>query len=215
MRDDGIGIAADVLPTVFDMFTQGARTREQGRGGLGVGLTLVRSLVEMHQGVIDVESAGLGRGTEFTVRLPAAAPEKAGAEDAETGNGTKAPARVRLVVVDDSTDHLESLGMLLRLMGHEVFLAASGPEALEAIAHHDPDVALIDIGLPGMTGYEVARRIREQAKYRHIVLVAQTGWGQTEDRLRSSEAGFDHHLVKPVSREELDAILQRLPEKRT
>jgi PAS domain S-box-containing protein len=207
VRDDGIGIAADVLPTVFDMFTQGARTREQGRGGLGVGLALVRSLVEMHQGQIQVESEGPGHGSEFTVRLPASGGESLARAASVAPKANATPVKVRLVVVDDSADHAESLGMLLQLMGHEVFLAASGPEALAAVERFQPDAALIDIGLPGMTGYEVARRIRMRPEFRDMLLVAQTGWGQTEDRVRSKEAGFDHHLVKPVNREALEAIL--------
>jgi PAS domain S-box-containing protein len=208
VRDDGIGIPADLLPNVFDMFTQGARTRELGRGGLGVGLSLVRSLVEMHAGSVSVESGGPGKGTEFNVRLPLA--DGAAPLAVVTEPEAKAPAAARLLVVDDSVDHAQSLGMLLRLMGHEIHTAHTGPEALEAVARVKPDIALIDIGLPGMSGYEVARRIREQPKYRGMVLVAQTGWGQTEDRLRSEEAGFNYHLVKPVSREDLENILKTL-----
>ncbi|HKP29396.1 MAG TPA: ATP-binding protein, partial [Gemmatimonadales bacterium] len=208
VRDDGVGITADLLPHVFDMFTQGSQTRKEGRGGLGVGLSLVRSLVEMHEGGIRAASEGPGQGATFTVQLPLAG-AKTVATPEEAGVDEKAPLRpARLLVVDDSVDHAESLGMLLRLMGHEVHLAASGPEALEAVATFRPDVALIDIGLPGMNGYDVARRIREQRKYRGIVLVAQTGWGQEEDRLRSKSAGFDHHLVKPVSRDAVESILK-------
>ena len=209
VRDNGIGIPGDLLPNVFDMFTQGARTRELGRGGLGVGLSLVRSLVEMHEGSVKVESDGPGKGTEFSVRLPLADGAVAPVTPRETPVA-EAAAVARLLVVDDSIDHAQSLGMLLKLMGHEVHVAHTGPEALEAVARVKPDVALVDIGLPGMSGYEVARRIREQAKYRGMVLVAQTGWGQTEDRLRSEEAGFNYHLVKPVSREDLESILKSL-----
>jgi two-component system CheB/CheR fusion protein len=210
VRDNGIGIAASLLPTVFDMFTQGARTRAQGRGGLGIGLALVRSLVEMHQGSIDVESEGLGHGTQFILRLPFTLAQEEAAPSSLKALVRKTPASARLLVVDDNTDHAQSLSMLLSLMGNEVQIAASGPEALEAVARFTPDVALIDIGLPGMSGYDVARRIREQPKYRGMVLVAQTGWGQNEDRIRSNDAGFDHHLVKPVSRESLESILASL-----
>ena len=198
-------MSEEVLPTVFDMFTQGARTRELGRGGLGVGLALVRSLVEMHEGSIQAESAGAGQGSEFTVRLPVTEGAVPDAPSRDTNGDSGKP--LRILVVDDSVDHAQSLALLLRMMGHEVQTAQSGPEALEAVAVFKPEVALLDLGLPGMSGYDVARRIREQPKYRNVMLVAQTGWGQTEDRMRSMEAGFHHHLVKPVSREELEEIL--------
>jgi two-component system CheB/CheR fusion protein len=211
VRDSGIGISPELLPNVFTIYTQGARTREETRGGLGIGLALVQSLVQMHGGAIKAESEGTGKGTEFTVRLPVSDIDEAVGITPPEQPAASHPARI--LVVDDSRDHLESLGILLRLMGHEVQLAASGPEALEAVANFRPDVALVDIGLPGMNGYEVAQRIREQPKYRDLVLVAQTGWGQNEDRARSIQAGFDHHLVKPVGREALEAILRSMPKK--
>jgi CheY-like chemotaxis protein len=209
VRDTGTGIAAELLPHVFDMFTQGVRALDQGRGGLGVGLTLVRSLVQMHGGSVEVHSEGPGRGSEFVVRLPLAKgpPEPAEAV-AEQPPGAATTTPKRILVVDDSPDQAHSLGMLLTLMGHEVRLAENGPDALAAVAAFHPDVALVDIGLPGMNEYEVARRIRAEPQFRDIVLVAQTGWGQDDDRRRSQEAGFDHHLVKPVSPSAIEEIVQ-------
>jgi PAS domain S-box-containing protein len=211
VRDTGIGIPADLVPHIFEMFTQGDRAPEQGRGGLGVGLTLVRSLVQMHGGRVDVRSDGPGRGSEFVVRLPlAGGPPEAGTGAGPTpGTATLAPKRI--LVVDDNHDQAESLGTLLRLLGHEVRVAENGPDGLQAAADFGPDVALVDIGLPGMNGYEVARRIREQPQLHGLVLVAQTGWGQDDDRRRSGEAGFDHHLVKPVDLGAIQELLRSLP----
>jgi two-component system CheB/CheR fusion protein len=216
VRDSGIGIRADLLPRVFEMFTQGDHSLERSRGGLGIGLTLVRSLVQMHGGSVEALSEGPGRGSEFVVRLPLAddaAPEpaaKAAAPPVEAGSA--GPRRI--LVVDDNPDQAQSLGMLLKLMGHEVRLAYSGPEALQEAAAFVPDVALVDIGLPGMSGYEVARHIRAQPRLSHLVLVAQTGWGQDEDRRRSQEAGFDYHFVKPVTPEAIEEIIRTHPRKK-
>jgi CheY-like chemotaxis protein len=210
VRDTGIGIPADLRPHVFDMFTQGDRAREQSRGGLGVGLTLVRSLVQLHGGSVEVHSAGPGRGSEFVVRLPLAeGPPEAGT-GASPRPGTMALAPKRILVVDDNHDQVESLGALLTLKGHEVRLAENGPDALQVAADFGPDLALVDIGLPGLSGYEVARRLREQPRFRDLLLVAQTGWGQDDDRRRSREAGFDHHLVKPIDVEAIEELLRSL-----
>jgi len=212
VRDTGMGIAPELLPHVFEMFTQGAGLPNQGKSGMGIGLTLVRSLVAMHGGSVEVYSEGPNRGSEFVVRLPIAPLEsEAGRQAGRTGK--LAPRRV--LVVDDNADQLESLGLLFELMGHEVRMAASGPTALETAAAFHPDIALIDIGLPGMSGYDVARRIREQPELRDVVLVAQTGWGQDDDQRRSREAGFDHHLVKPVKRDTLERLVRELPRQRS
>jgi two-component system CheB/CheR fusion protein len=214
VRDTGIGIKAELLPHVFDMFTQGESGPKQGRGGLGVGLTLVRSLVQMHGGSVEVHSSGPGHGSEFVVHLPLAASRSEPAREAGRGAARRATLTPRrILVVDDNQDQAESLGQLLKLMGHEVQLAFNGQRAVEAAIDFRPDVALLDIGLPGMNGYEVARRIRQHPHLSDVVLVAQTGWGQEEDRRRSQEAGFDHHLVKPVGSEVLEEVVRTLPRK--
>lgn len=210
--DTGIGIPSDLLPKVFDMFTQGVRAPERGWGGLGVGLTLVRSLVEMHGGRIEAQSDGAGKGSEFVLRLPLAAESSAGDPPADRRAASRESVRRRIMVVDDSKDLVQSLGMLLKLMGHEVHMAYGGREALESIEGFHPDLALIDIGMPDVSGYEVARRIRANSALRSLVLVAQTGGGQESDRRRSREAGFDHHLVKPVAPEAIEEILASLPD---
>jgi PAS domain S-box-containing protein len=209
VRDDGIGIRPEVLPHVFDMFTQGESLPHQGKAGLGIGLTLVQSLVVMHGGSVEVHSEGPGRGSEFVVRLPLAAAVSEPPRWKPPGKGEI--VRRRVLVVDDNADQLESLGLLFELMGHEVRMASSGPVALETATAFRPDIALIDIGLPGMSGHEVARHIREQPELRDVVLVAQTGWGQDDDQRRSRDAGFDHHLVKPVKRETLERLVNELP----
>jgi PAS domain S-box-containing protein len=210
VRDTGLGIAAEMLPRVFDMFAQAhpASAHLQG-GGLGIGLTLVRRLVEMHGGRVEAFSAGLQRGSEFVVRLPAfAAPAVAPPPAAAS---TAAPTRRRVLVVDDNLDAAESLAMLLELGGHETRMAHDGEEAIAAAAAFRPDVVLLDIGLPKLSGHEAARRIRAEPWGRSLLLVALTGWGQAPDRRKSDEAGFDHHLVKPVDAERLDALFASLP----
>jgi CheY-like chemotaxis protein/anti-sigma regulatory factor (Ser/Thr protein kinase) len=209
VRDNGIGISADAMPLVFDMFSQAGLTLERAQGGLGVGLSLVERLVKMHGGTVSAHSEGPGMGSEFTVRLPVAAkthdrlPRQLPAAD----DKTHSPVRCRVLVVDDNQDSADSLGMLLRIMGHEVRTAHDGLEAISAAAAFQPEVAILDIGLPKLNGYEVAKRIREQPWGKHIVLVALTGWGQDEHRRQSEEAGFDHHLTKPVEVEVLEELL--------
>ncbi len=211
VRDSGIGIPADVLPKVFDTFTQGDRSDGRARGGLGIGLTLVKRLVLMHGGSVDATSDGPGRGSEFVVRLPLGEGRSAGAPAAPRAPGRKAPlAGRRVLVVDDHRDAADSLALLLRLLGAEAHVARDGPQALEAVGTVRPAVVLLDIGMPGMDGYEVARRVRLRPEWREVVLVALTGWGQEEDRRRSREAGFDHHLVKPVDPPALEALLAGL-----
>jgi PAS domain S-box-containing protein len=206
LRDNGIGIPAAKLPRVFDLFMQVDRSLSRSEGGLGVGLTLVRSLVEMHGGSIEAWSDGPGLGTEMTIRLPARIEPPAAAEalPAEPDQAP-APDRRRILVVDDNQDSAESLALLLEIYGHEVQVAFTGPAALDRARTFLPDVVLLDIGLPGMDGYEVARQLR--AERDGCRLVALTGYGQDEDRRRSREAGFDHHLIKPVDLEALVRVL--------
>jgi PAS domain S-box-containing protein len=206
VRDDGIGIAADDLPGLFDMFVQVDTSLERSRDGLGIGLTLVKTLVELHGGSIEVHSEGLGRGSEFIVRLPVAPAES---ETPRTEPPMPAPPRAsrRVLVVDDNVDAAESLAMLLTFSGHEARQAHDGAEALKVAEEFRPDVVLLDIGLPVMNGYEACRRLRQEPWARSMLLVALTGWGQEEDREQSRDAGFDVHLVKPVDHEALlDAI---------
>ncbi|MBI3409406.1 MAG: MASE1 domain-containing protein [Planctomycetes bacterium] len=215
VRDTGIGIASEMLPHIFDLFVQADQSLDRSQGGMGIGLTLVRTLVEMHGGRVGVDSAGLGRGSEFFIRLPAVqralpraqAPEKV-REPADGAAAAPLPRR-RVLVVDDNVDAAESLAMLLRLEGQEVLVAHDGPAALEAAGAVPPDLVFLDIGMPGMDGYEVARRLRRRPGMRKITLVALTGWGQEEDRLRSLEAGFDNHFVKPVEPGLLQELLAR------
>ncbi|HWB09821.1 MAG TPA: PAS domain S-box protein [Pirellulales bacterium] len=199
VRDTGFGIPAEALPRIFEMFSQVDRTMDRAQGGLGIGLTLVRRLTEMHGGRVEARSEGPGRGSEFVVRLPVAdAPQRHSSDRAPDGPGGEAGPHRRILVVDDNRDSASSLGMMLKLMGNEVRTAHDGLAALEAAEHFRPDFILLDIGLPKLNGYETCRRIRAEGWSRNMVIVALTGWGQEEDRRRSQEAGFDHHLVKPV-----------------
>jgi PAS domain S-box-containing protein len=197
VKDSGIGIAPSMLGRVFDMFVQVDHAPERGRGGLGVGLSLSRQLVEMHAGTIIARSEGVGRGSEFEIRLPISAPvELADRVEADVPDLQAAP--LRLLIVDDNRDSVESLGAILTHLGHDVQLAYDGVAAVERAEQMRPDVVLLDIGLPLRDGYEAARLIRSEPWGRSLSLVALTGWGQAQDRRRSREAGFDHHLVKPV-----------------
>lgn len=210
VQDNGIGIPAGMLAHVFDMFTQIDPSLERAQGGLGIGLTLVKRLVEMHGGAIEARSAGPGHGSTFTVRLPKSSPRTQPPKPAvETTAGTAAPRR-RILVVDDNRDSARSLAMLLKLAGHEAHTAFDGQEALTAAESVLPEVVLLDIGLPKLNGYEVARKIREHAWGEAMVLVALTGWGQDEDRRKSKEAGFNHHFVKPVEQSALQSYLASL-----
>jgi PAS domain S-box-containing protein len=209
VTDTGIGIPADMLPKVFDMFTQADRRLERSRGGLGIGLSLVRGLVELHGGRVAANSAGPGKGSEFVVRLPAIAPPVPVASDGD-GKATRRGPALRVLVVDDNEDGADSLATILELMGHATRTAYDGQAALEAAEEFRPDVVLLDIGLPRLNGYDVCRRIREQPWGRNVTLVAQTGWSQEEDCHRSKVAGFDHHLVKPVSPATLQKLLANL-----
>jgi PAS domain S-box-containing protein len=209
VRDSGIGISADLLPRIFEVFVQGEQTIDRAPGGLGLGLTLVKQLVEMHGGRVEARSEGLGRGAEFVVSLPArvrAAAEPAKKESKRRSGGPQA----RVLIVEDNADAAESLMILLELLGLQVRTAHDGSAALDAARASRPDLMLIDIGLPGMDGYELAAEIRRDEALRGVTLVALTGYGQEEDRQRAFAAGFDHHMVKPVDVEEVEKVVARL-----
>ncbi|MBK7085763.1 MAG: response regulator [Flavobacteriales bacterium] len=207
VRDNGIGIAAAQLPSIFEMFVQADTSMERSVSGLGIGLALVKNMVEMHGGTVEVHSDGLGRGSTFVVRMaimesPALAP----ALGAVDGGPDLATAQ-RILVVDDNVDAALMLERLLQLNGKQTRVAHSGPDALEVAEQFRPHLILLDIGLPKLNGYEVCRRIRRQPWGKDMVVIALTGWGQEEDRKRSKEAGFNAHFVKPLEREALMLVL--------
>jgi len=213
VKDSGIGIGKDMLPKIWGMFVQADRSTTSAQAGMGIGLTLVKSLVEMHGGAVQVQSEGVGKGSEFIVRLPLTdAPSDPSLEldkveevrvSNEAGvNGAVAPTRV--LIVDDNVDAAESLAALLRLEGHKTLIAHSGPSALKVALAAPPEIAFLDIGMPGMDGYELARKFRENPVLKEVYLVALTGWGQAEDRRRTKAAGFDAHEVKPIEPHALD-----------
>lgn len=209
--DNGMGLPADLLPHVFDLFTQADRSLDRSQGGLGIGLTLVRQLVELHGGRVEARSEGFGRGSELTVRLPALASTAAPGADAAAGESALPATRgLKILIVEDNVDAAEMMSFMLQLGGHEVQAVYNGPEALEAARAFEPQAVLCDIGLPGMNGYEVAARLREQPAFRQTTLIALTGYGQEEARLRAKEAGFDDYLVKPVEPDALTALLDSL-----
>ena len=208
VEDTGIGIRSDLLPRIFDLFAQGDQGTDRSTGGLGVGLTIVKRLVELHGGSIEAISAGPGRGSTFTVDLPAAEPRSS---TDRSHPGSARSARRRVLIVEDQGDLLEVLSLALTSAGHTVFEAPDGPHAIEAMTRSSPDVALIDIGLPGYDGYEVARRIRAMPGGDTMYLIALTGYGQPDDRRRAEEAGFDLHIVKPVDPERLNALVADSP----
>jgi PAS domain S-box-containing protein len=209
VRDDGVGISPDLLPSVFDLFTQGKPSLREAQGGLGVGLTLVKSLVELHGGRVEARSEGLGKGSEFVVRLPALNEQPQAPATGETSQEKEGPSPARRVlVVDDNVDAAESLATLLRLKGHEVRTAHRASEVLEAAATFHPEVVLLDIGLPGeVSGHDLAPRLRQMTGLEEALLVALTGFGQEEDRRQSQQAGFDVHLTKPADLATLHALL--------
>jgi CheY-like chemotaxis protein len=204
VKDNGIGIPAHMLPNVFDMFTQVDRNLERSQSGLGIGLSIVKRLVEMHGGSVEVKSDGHGMGSEFIVRLPVVlSVVQPQSEEKRAG----VSGRRRVLVVDDNRDAATSLAIMLRLMGNESKTAHDGLEALEVAAAFRPDLVLLDIGMPKLNGYDTARQIRKQSWGKHMTLVALTGWGQEEDRRKSREAGFDSHMVKPIQLQDLEKLL--------
>jgi CheY-like chemotaxis protein len=208
VRDLGIGIDAEMLPRIFELFVQAGRRLDRAQGGLGIGLTLVKKLVELHGGTVEARSAGPGKGSEFVVRLPGSLAEPACLPAEPTGATPPGDAPChRVLVVDDNVDAADSLALLLKLAGQEVYVAYDGPSALVVAETFQPSLVLLDIGMPGMDGYEVARLLRTMVGSQPMWLVALTGWGQEEDRRRSLAAGFDQHLVKPVETDALHELL--------
>jgi CheY-like chemotaxis protein len=214
VRDDGMGLPTDLLPHVFDLFTQADRSLDRSQGGLGIGLTIVRNIVEMHGGSVEARSDGLGQGSEFIIRLPALQSAEDGTRKAEAADGSAHPTpgatHLKVLVVEDNVDSAEMMSFIMKLIGHEVRVAHDGPSALEAARAFQPHVVLCDIGLPGMNGYEVGAQLREQSDFNQTRLIALSGYGQEEDRRLSIEAGFDYHLTKPVEPDELEALLDSL-----
>jgi CheY-like chemotaxis protein len=206
VHDDGVGIEPRMLSAIFDKFTQVDRHHRRTQGGLGIGLTLVRSLVMLHGGTVEAVSQGPNTGADFIVSLPVVEERTLRRSDGHATNNF--PAR-RILVVDDNHDASDSLGTLLEALGATPCVAHSGSEALDALDLFKPDAMLLDIGMPGMDGYEVARQIRSNPRHRHLFIVALTGWGQDDDRRRSKDAGIDHHLVKPPDIPTLRTLLER------
>ena len=211
VKDDGIGIEPEMLPHVFSLFSQAESARGRSQGGLGIGLSLAQRLVDLHGGSIEVRSTSPGHGTEFLVRLPAATRDAIeGAPPRPDGDQGRPTSRRRILVADDNRDGTDSLARLLTLKGHEVSTAYDGAEAMEVADERRPDVALLDIVMPIVNGYEVCRRIREHSWGKRMLLIALTGGGQEEDRRHTEQAGFDHHLVKPADPDELQEILESM-----
>jgi signal transduction histidine kinase len=211
VRDNGAGIEPQLLPKVFDIFVQGDRALDRGQGGLGIGLTLVKRLVELHQGRVDVASEGPGKGAAFSVTLPcisAVEPQQRAAPVPSYVRSAEVYGR-RILVVDDNIDAAESTAAFLRLEGHEVKAVHDGLQALASLKVFDPHVVVLDIGLPGLDGYAVARQLRERGDTSHVLLIALTGYGQKEDRQRAADAGFDYHFVKPADPREIQAAIER------
>jgi signal transduction histidine kinase/CheY-like chemotaxis protein len=210
VRDTGVGIGAEMLPRIFDLFTQGSRTLDRGHAGLGVGLTVVKRLVELHGGHVEGRSEGPGRGAEFVVRLPLARGAHPDGEPV-VGAPPATATRLRVLLVEDDPDAAETLAMIVEHLGHEVVRAPDAPAALAAVTARRPDAALVDIGLPGMDGYELARRLCALGSGRPPLLVALTGFGREQDRQQALAAGFDHHAVKPIDLDGITGLLARVP----
>ena len=206
--DSGIGISAAALPRVFNMFSQVHSNTDRSEGGLGIGLSLAKGLIELHGGTIEASSAGLGCGSEFTVRLPRRAAAGKSQNPATPALAARPPRQRRILIADDNRDSAETLAALLRMEGHEVTSVHDGPVALSVFSELKPDVALLDIGMPGLTGYEVARKMRQAGSKAPLTLIAITGWGQDIDKERAFAAGFDHHLTKPVDPQRLVELLK-------
>jgi PAS domain S-box-containing protein len=206
VRDTGIGISPELLPRVFDLFTQAEPTLDRSQNGLGIGLALVQRLLKLHQGRIEAHSA-LGEGSEFVVTLPVALPPEVQLSSAGANTDRSATRALRVLVVDDNVDMADSLGMMVNGLGHDVRKAYGSSGSLEAALDYRPHIMLLDIGLPGLDGYQLAKRIREQGSLSDVVLVALTGYGQESDRERSFAAGFNHHLTKPLDFKKLEQIL--------
>jgi PAS domain S-box-containing protein len=209
VADNGIGVSPESMPKIFEMFAQVSSSRDKSEGGLGIGLALARGLIDLHGGSIEGRSAGLGRGSEFTVRFPKRA-RNIKSDPAAAPKPIAERPRLRILLADDNRDAAESLAALLEIDGHEVVVVHDGPAAIEAFLEIRPQLALLDIGMPGLNGYEVAKKIRQSHRDSAAKLVAITGWGQDDDKTRAIEAGFDYHLTKPVELERLTEIMQLL-----
>ena len=210
LRDNGVGLAPELLPHIFDLFTQADRSLARSEGGLGIGLSLVQRLVELHHGTVAAESAGLGLGSEFIVRLPALdVPEKP-AERTSVETAQQAVQVWRVLVVDDNVDGADMIAAMMQMFGYETRTVYNGQSALDIAVEYQPDFVVLDIGLPDMDGYEVARRLRQLPQLKNLRLIAATGYGQNSDRQRTKDAGFDYHLVKPIDPEQLQIVLETL-----
>jgi CheY-like chemotaxis protein/two-component sensor histidine kinase len=209
VRDTGIGISAEMLPRVFDMFVQADRTLDRSQGGLGIGLTLAQRIVQMHGGSIEAKSAGLGNGSEFSIRLPVI-PDIDETINPVNSEKSAQPEPLTILIAEDNRDSAETMAILLRNLGHQVEIAYDGSEALKLARELLPDVFLVDIGLPVLDGYEVAKRVRQQSPLGKTRLLAVTGFGSPDDAERARKAGFDFHLVKPVSFDELQKLLSAI-----
>jgi CheY-like chemotaxis protein len=209
VQDTGIGFEPGMLPGMFDMFSQVDSAIDRAEGGLGIGLSLVKGLMELHGGSVEAVSAGPGSGSEFTLRLPRSVlvPTILPTTSAAAGARTNAPCRVKVLIADDNRDAADSLAMLLQMSGYEVFARHGGADALTLAAAVLPHAMILDIGMPEMTGYEVAREVRTAPWGSEVLLVAVTGWGQKDDKVRAAEAGFDHHLTKPVDPDQIEQLL--------
>ena len=209
VRDDGIGISPEMAPRLFRLFSQAAPALNRSEGGLGIGLALVKGFVEKHGGTVQVHSEGTNRGSEFVVRLPTGRGTAETPDSKEAGKGPAA-RKLRVLVADDNEDSAQTCAMLLELWGHEVRTASNGEEALALAGEFHPEVALLDIGMPQLSGYEVAQRLRQSEWGRSATLIAVTGWGQDDDKQQANEAGFDHHLTKPVDPKRLQPLIEAL-----
>jgi CheY-like chemotaxis protein len=206
IKDEGIGIAADVLPKIFNLFVQADNSLARSQGGLGIGLTVVKRVVEMHGGLVTAESEGIGKGSEFTIRLPISHASAPLSKAAPTSSAHAGPKR-RILVVDDNVDAAMTVSTLLKTWGHEVHSVHTGVRAIEEVQNFRPEIVLLDIGLPGMSGYDVARQLRSEPSSKGVIIAALTGYGQESDRQREFEAGFDYHLTKPPDPNLLASLL--------
>jgi CheY-like chemotaxis protein len=207
VKDNGIGFTKEQSATMFDLFSQAPAALRRSKGGLGIGLALSRSLARLHGGDIEAFSLGPGHGSEFTVRIPCGALRSAEMPGEALRPAARSGSRRRLLVADDNADAADTLAALLQLEGHEVYVAYDGREALEQFQRHAPEAAFLDVGMPRMSGYEVARAIRGLPTGQEVVMVAVTGWGQTGDRNAAFDAGFDHHVTKPVDPSKILALI--------
>jgi CheY-like chemotaxis protein len=211
IKDDGIGLSKEIIPTIFDLFAQADNSLARSSGGLGLGLTLVKRLLDEHAGSVEASSEGLGLGSTFELKLPLVDPDShlRPAKPAQSVNH-KRKSHCRILVVDDNLDSADSIAALLKMLGHVVVTAYDGKEALQVIQKQNPQIVLLDIGLPGESGYDIARRIRHELGRVDIILIAMTGYGQEHDKLESRQAGFDAHLVKPVDMSLLEKLVDQV-----